>query len=79
MRSFQSTETFDIKGRGNVYSTVADQEMDRDHADVLGQVVLIDGVPMLVMGVERTALGRPIRKGEAIGLLAQAVLGKSNG
>lgn len=70
MRSFKSEGQFEIQGRGTVYATVADRQMDRDHPDVLGETVLIDDKPMVVKGVERFLPMSPIRVGESIGLLA---------
>jgi hypothetical protein len=71
MRSFAALEWIAAPtGRqGRVAVVEADQEMERDHPDIIGQTVLIDGRQFTVRGVDRHLPNRPIAVGEQIGLL----------
>jgi hypothetical protein len=73
MRSFHSEDSYEIKGRGLVYSFDAEQipaEM-WDPGQLKGEDVLIDGTPHRVRGVETFCICRspdfPYRK--SFGLL----------
>jgi hypothetical protein len=51
----------------------APYEMNRDRPDIIGKRVRINGSLYDVLGVNRHAVMSPIRQGETIGLLVEAV------
>lgn len=63
---FDSTETFDIAGRGRVY--VGPYPFAEDMATVIGRVVHVADRPMVVRGVEWNLCRRP-RLGDVVGML----------
>lgn len=68
--SFKSTGTYELKGRGHVFTAALDRDC-QDFDWIVGQDVLIDGVSHRVSGVERFQHFPPWRKGEAIGLFVK--------
>lgn len=63
-------DRFQINGRGQVIVVAADRELDREHPEIMGLSVIVDGKPRQIVGVERIAIATPkIRVGEHIGLL----------
>ena len=69
--SFRLESTYELPGRGTMYTVKLDRDTD-DFAHLLGQVVEIDGAPFLCRGVERFAI--PIhRAGEMISLRADPI------
>lgn len=73
MREFTSVDSFQITGKGTAYVTHADRVMDMDHPDLVGQVVLLDGIEVEVIGVERRMIRPPIQEGEPISLLVRSI------
>lgn len=70
--AFTVLSRWHLKDRGTVHSV----QLDRDYQDfssLIGAVVLLDGVPFKVRGVERFAHTPPWRTGEYVGLLADEV------
>lgn len=64
---YQSTDRFEIKGRGTVFSVVLDR--DCENFDwLIGHKIILDGKEVEVAGVESYAIV-PKRKGSVIGLL----------
>lgn len=54
-----------------VVAVRAPRELPRDSTGLIGTLVVIDGEVRRIKGVERTALGRPIRAGEDITLMLE--------
>lgn len=70
MKSFVSDGTYEVKGRGLVFTTNFDEDYYEDDLNgLLGCEVLIDGIVRKVVGVEKFMHCPPWRKGEACGLL----------
>lgn len=69
MRSFKSTETFQI-GRGQVFVVDNDVEHVRGQSGLLNQLVEIDGKVWMVLQIETFALPI-IRVGSMMGLLVK--------
>lgn len=73
MLSFAVSEWTYIPGRGWLAMTRLDRDLERgdDFTHIRGQVVLINGQPRKVRGIDRFLHLGPRRAGESIGLLIE--------
>jgi hypothetical protein len=53
MKTYQTIDTFDISGRGKVYTTMSPAG---EELPIPGEQVILDGVTVEVLGIERHAL-----------------------
>lgn len=72
MLELRSIDRYSFTYRGDkreCRSVAAPYEMSRNHPEIIGQRVLIDGEEKRVVAVERHLPSFPIKAGEIIGLL----------
>lgn len=71
MIEFSEAESFYIRGRGQVFSVLLDQET-YDFSHLIGQKVRINGNQYTCTGVDHFAHTPPWRLGERIGILVKS-------
>ncbi|RWL14905.1 MAG: hypothetical protein EOR57_31660 [Mesorhizobium sp.] len=68
MLELKSSGRYEVRGC-DVRTVLSPFEMSRDHPEIIGQTIIIDGERMTVLAVERNLPSRPIGQGEIIGLI----------